>query len=112
MVTVLVIAGVSIGFHPPLAPRDSPTDIGVTSVVDVPRATHVVVVQPTEVIGTEMLVDGTPETMGSGATAAVPHEAKTSAAMEPTTQKGAHERTLADTRLMASLSLLRRLSLR
>jgi hypothetical protein len=111
-VTVLVTAGVSIGFHPPLVPRDSPTDVGATSVVDVPRATQVVVVHPTEVIGTEMLVDGTPETTGGGDTAAVAHEAKTSAAMEPATQTRARERTLADTRLMASLSLLRRLSLR
>jgi hypothetical protein len=112
MLTVLVITGVSITFQPPLAPRASPTDIGATSVVDVPMATHVLVVQPTDVSGSEMLVDGTPETRGIGATAAVPHDANTSAAIVLATATRAHERTLADTRLMASLSSVRLLSLR
>src|SRR5664280_363912 len=104
ILTVLVSVGVAITFQPPLAPRTSPTDIGAMSVVDVPTATHVLVVQPTDVSGTEMLIDGTPETRGSGATAAVPHDAKTSPAMVPATATRVHERTLAVTRLMASLS--------
>jgi hypothetical protein len=110
--TVLVSIGVSITFQPPLAPRTSPTDIDATSVVDVPMATHVLVVQPTDVSGTEMLVDGTPETRGVGATAGVPHDAKIRAAMVLATATRAHERTLADSRLMDSLSSERRLSLR
>src|SRR5665213_1798860 len=111
MLTVLVTTGVSITLQPPLGPRSSPTDVGATSIVDVPMATHVLVVHPTDVSGTEMLIDGTPETRGIGATAAVPHAAKTSAATALATAARAHERTLAATRLMASLSSVRPLSL-
>jgi hypothetical protein len=111
-VTVLVMVGAAMSFQPPLAPRASASDAGVTSVVDVPTATQVVDVQPTDVSGTEMLVDGTPDTSGSGATGAVPHEAKSNAAMDPRAQTSVHERALADTRLMAFLSFVRQLSLR
>ena len=79
--------------------------------LDVPSATQAVVVHPTDVSGTVMLIDGTPDTSGNGATAAVPHDDKTSAAMAPPTATRAHERALADARLMASLSSLRLLSL-
>jgi hypothetical protein len=51
----------------------------------VPTATHVVAVHPTVVSGTEMLVDGTPETGVFGATAGVPHDAKIRATPTPTT---------------------------
>lgn len=111
-VTVLVGTGVLRGRQPPLVARDSPTVVGAASVLDVPRATQAVVVHPTDVSGTVMLTDGTPETSGKGATAAVPHDDKTSAAMTPPTATRVHERTMADTRLMASLSSLRLLSLR
>ncbi len=71
-----------------------------------------VVVHPTYVRGTEMLMDGTPETRGGDTTAAVPHDAKTTAAIAPATQTRDHERTCVDTRLMVSLSSGRLLSLR
>jgi hypothetical protein len=112
MVTVLASVGGVILFQPPLTPRASPTAIGATSVVDVPTATQVVVVQPTDVSGIEILLAGTPETSGSGATTAVPHDAKISEAMAPVTLTRTKERTLVGTRLMVSLSSVRRLSLR
>jgi hypothetical protein len=99
-------------FQPPLTPRSSPTDIGESSIVDAPMATHELVVHPTEVSATEMLIDGTPETGGDGTTTAVPHDAKTSAAMALATKTAAHERTFVGTRLMAPLSSERLLSLR
>jgi hypothetical protein len=112
MVTVLAIAGVAMALQPPWAPRDSPTVIGATSLVEVPMATHVVAVHPTVVSGTEMLIDGTPETRVFGAAAGVPHDARIRATPTPITPTHVHERTLAITRLMFSLSSRRQLSQR
>jgi hypothetical protein len=88
----------------PVADRYSPTDVGLTSRLDVPIATHELsVVHATVDSGTEMLAAGRPVTCGFIAVVVVAHDANNAAASEPIVTIRASERTEAGTRLIVSL---------
>jgi hypothetical protein len=87
----------------PLVSRYSPTDVRLTSRLEVPNATHeLLVVHPTEESGTEMLIAGRPVTCGD-ATVGVAHDANTAPATEHIAATRTSERTWAGTRIIVSL---------
>ena len=96
--------GTASAVQRPFAERYSPTEVGLTSRLDVPIATHeLLVVHATLDSGTEMLTAGRPETCGATVTVAVAHEANTKPATEHIAAIRTGERTWAGTRIIASL---------
>jgi hypothetical protein len=88
--------------HRPLDSRYSPTDVGLTSRSDVPKATQeLFVVHPTEERGTEMLIAGKPVACGE-VTDGVAHDANTAPTTEHIAATRASERTRAGTRFIVS----------
>jgi hypothetical protein len=88
----------------PFADRYSPTDVGLTSRFEVPKATQELsVVHATLESGTEMLIAGRPFTRGRAVTVVVAHDANTRPASEHVATIRTSERTWADTRIIVSL---------
>ena len=88
----------------PFADRYSPTDVGLTSKSDVPRATHELsVVHATFDSGTEMLTAGRPVTCGAVVTVEVAHDANTRPATEHVAAIRTSERTWTAARIIVSL---------
>jgi hypothetical protein len=103
MYVELSALGTLIADQRPLVDRYSPTDVGLTSRLDVPIATQeLFVVHATVESGTEMLMAGSPVTCGV-ATGAVVHDANTRAATEHIVTIRTSERTEAGTRIIVSL---------
>jgi len=96
--------GTVIADQRPLSERYSPTDVGLTSRLDVPSATHELsVVHATLESGTEMLTAGSPVTCGFTVTVDVAHDANTTPAVEHIITIRTSERTEAGTRIIVSL---------
>jgi hypothetical protein len=88
----------------PVDARYSPTDVGLTSRLDVPRATHEFsVVHATVDSGTEMLIAGRPVTRGIVVTLDVAHDANTNPVTSAIAVIRTSERTEAGTRIIVSL---------
>lgn len=88
----------------PVADRYSPTEVGLTSRLDVPIATHELsVVHATVDSGTEILTAGRPVTWGFIAGVVEAHDANNTAANEHIATIRTSERTEAGTRLIVSL---------
>jgi hypothetical protein len=88
----------------PAADRYSPTDVGLTSRLDVPIATHELsLVHATVDSGTEILTAGRPVTCGFIAGVVVAHAANSTAPTEHIVTIRTRERTEAGTRIIASL---------
>ena len=88
----------------PFVDRYSPTEVGLTSRLDVPIATQELsVVHATLESGTEILMAGRPETCGVTVAVDVAHDASTRPATEQSAVIRTSERAWAGTRIIVSL---------
>jgi hypothetical protein len=96
--------GTVIVVQRPLGDRYSPTDVGLTSRLDVPMATQELsFVHATLESGTEILIAGSPVTCGVTVAVVVAHDASTMPAIEHIAPIRTSERTWAGTRIIVSL---------